>query len=433
MKTKKRIIAGLLMLAPFWCFAQEWDDIYADPVQEQVIKKERTSQPQKKKIVVVQGSADNMFVRANGRDIDEYNRRHLRNSDTLYDNAEASNYKQYEYTDRIVRFHDPESSVKITGADEVTVYVGDDLYTEYYQSRGNNTNLYIGWGFNSYYPWYDSWYDPWYYSRWHSPWYYSRWYDPWYYHYAGWYSPWYYSRWYSPWYYGGWYDPWYYGYSYGGGYYHGYYDGYYSGLGHGSHAGRSSGTYRTSYANANRASTMNRYSSNRSTSYRSSGSYRNSASRSENSIRRVGTGSYDNVRRSGSSSRTRIIDNSGRTYDARTGRIIEGPSVNQTGRSSVRYNNQGTGTPMQRNSVYQRSNSSSHSRSYSAPLESRSSRTYSAPASSSNRSSSYSSPSRSSSTGSRSSSSFGSSSSSSRSSSSGSYRSSSGRSSGGRR
>ena len=386
MKTKKRIIAGLLMLAPFWCFAQEWDDIYADPVQEQVIKKERTSQPQKKKIVVVQGSADNMFVRANGRDIDEYNRRHLRNSDTLYDNAEASNYKQYEYTDRIVRFHDPESSVKITGADEVTVYVGDDLYTEYYQSRGNNTNLYIGWGFNSYYPWYDSWY-----------------------------------------------DPWYYGYSYGGGYYHGYYDGYYSGLGHGSHAGRSSGTYRTSYANANRASTMNRYSSNRSTSYRSSGSYRNSASRSENSIRRVGTGSYDNVRRSGSSSRTRIIDNSGRTYDARTGRIIERPSVNQTGRSSVRYNNQGTGTPMQRNSVYQRSNSSSHSRSYSAPLESRSSRTYSAPASSSNRSSSYSSPSRSSSTGSRSSSSFGSSSSSSRSSSSGSYRSSSGRSSGGRR
>lgn len=431
MKTKQLLIAGLLMLAPFWCFAQEWDDIYADPTHDQSTNIRQTSRPQKKKVVVVQGNAANMSVRANGRDIDEYNRRHRKVSDTVYGNQDVSNYKQYEYTDRIVRFHDPESSVKITGADEVTVYVGDDLYTDYYQNRGGNTNLYIGWGFNSYYPWYDSWYDPWYYSSWYSPWYYGRWYDPWYYHYRGWYSPWYYSSWYSPWYYGGWYDPWYYGYGYGGGYYHGYYDGYYSGLGRGSHVGRSSGTYRTSYANTNRASAMNRYGSNRSTSYRSSDSYRRSSSRNANSIRRVSSSRYDNARRSGSSSsRTRIIDNSGRTYDARTGRIVNPSSVRQPSRSRVNpYNNRSGSVPMRRSSVYQRSNSSSHSRSYSAPMQSRPSRSYSAPRSSSSRSSSYSLPSRSSSSSSRSSS-FGSSSS--RSSSSGSYR-SSGRSSGGRR
>jgi len=34
-----------------------------------------------------------------------------------------NDYEEYEYTDRIVRFHDPESSIKITGADEVIVYV----------------------------------------------------------------------------------------------------------------------------------------------------------------------------------------------------------------------------------------------------------------------------------------------------------------------
>jgi hypothetical protein len=76
MKTKNVILSGLLVLAPVIGFAQEWDDIYADPAKKtatlQVQKKE---EPQKKKIVVVEGKADNMEIRANGRDIDEYNRR----------------------------------------------------------------------------------------------------------------------------------------------------------------------------------------------------------------------------------------------------------------------------------------------------------------------------------------------------------------------
>ncbi len=195
-----------------------------------------------------------MEVQANGRDVDEYNRRgnnEIPAGDEAYSN-DSLDYEEYEYTDRIVRFHDPESSIKITGADEVIVYVGDDLY-ENYNNRGWNSNVYMGMGWGmGYYPWYDPWYDPWYYGSWYSPWY---GYAP-YYGWNRWYSPWYYSRWYSPWYYGGWYDPWYYGYGgyYGGGYSHGFYDGYYSSLTH-NRSGRSTGVYRSS--SATRSSSLN--------------------------------------------------------------------------------------------------------------------------------------------------------------------------------
>ena len=154
MKTKNLIITGLLVLAPVIGFAQEWDDIYANPSQNAAtVKVQKKQEPQKKKIVVVEGKAANMDVRANGRSIDEYNRRgqnDLAENDTVF--VEDSAYQQYEYTDRIIRYHDPESSIKITGADEVTVYVGDDIYSDYYENRGWNSNMYYGYGmgWNSY-------------------------------------------------------------------------------------------------------------------------------------------------------------------------------------------------------------------------------------------------------------------------------------------
>ncbi|MEA4979981.1 MAG: hypothetical protein VB098_08845 [Petrimonas sp.] len=212
MKTKSLIITGFLVLAPIIGFAQEWDDIYANPTQNTAtMKVQKKQEPQKKKIVVVEGKASNMEVRANGRNIDEYNRRgqdDAMGNDTVF--VEDSAYQQYEYTDRIIKYHDPESSIKITGADEVTVYVGDDIYSEYYDNRAWGSNVYlgwnmgwgwgIGWGWTSYYPWYDPWYDPWYYGYgWGYP-YYSHWYSPW--SYGGWYSPWSYGGYYSPWYYG---------------------------------------------------------------------------------------------------------------------------------------------------------------------------------------------------------------------------------------
>lgn len=433
MKTKKIIIAALLAIAPVLGFAQEWDEIYANPAQKQSFKA-KNEQSQKKKIVVVEGNASNMRVTANGRSIDEYNRRGNNNlTDSLY--AQDSTYQQYQYTDRIVRFHDPESSVKITGADDVTVYVGDDLYADYYQNRGSNTNIYLGWGASSYYPWYDSWYDPWYYgSSWDYPYYGyygSRWYDPWCSR-RGWYSPWYYNSWYSP-YYGGWYDSWYYGGYYGGGYYQGYYDGYYSALPRSS-TGRSSGTYRTSSANRMTASGM--------------GSGRTSYSRSSSDIitRSSSSGRSSSYNSREGSSRTRIVDEYGRVYDSRSGRTIDrssystpSRSVYGSGRESSSRTYEST-TP--RSSSYSRSSSgyerSSSSSSYDRS-SSRSSSSYSAPSRSS---SSYSEPSRSSYSGrssfdsssSRSSSSsFDSSSSRSSSSSGSSGSSSSGRSSGGRR
>ncbi len=206
MKTNRFLLAVLLTAIPFFGFAQEWDDIYADPTQKESVKAEvKLQEPQKKKVVIVQGDASGMEVQANGRDVDEYNRRDTNDlpaGDEVYED-DSLEYEDYQYTDRIVRFHDPESSIKITGADEVIVYVGDDLY-ENYNNRGWESNYYygMGWGMG-YYPWYD-------------PWYYSGWYDPWYgfgsyYGWSRWNSPWYYSRWNSPWYYGGWYDPWYYG------------------------------------------------------------------------------------------------------------------------------------------------------------------------------------------------------------------------------
>src|SRR5690554_2754791 len=315
MKTKNLLLAVLFTAVPLSGFAQEWDDIYADPTQprhERVTIPKEQDDPQKKKVVIVQGDASNMEVIANGRDVDEYNRR---GNDTItpeeefYSSEDENRYQEYEYTDRIVRFHDPESSIKIVGADEVIVYVGDDIY-ENYNNRGWNTHLHMGWGWGSFYPWYD----PWYYGGWYgwnSPWYYSRWYSPWYGGF-GWHSPWYYSSWYSPWYYGGWYDPWHYGYGYGygygGGYHHGFYDGYYSSL-TSNRSGRSTGTYRTS--SANRSTSEAARLSGRS----SSGSTRTALSgRSSSGV---------SSRTSSTAPRTRIIDTSGRAYDSRTGRAID--------------------------------------------------------------------------------------------------------------
>ncbi len=205
MKTIKLLLSGLLFLTPFLGNSQEWDDIYANPDNQGTrLIQEKPQQPEKKqKIVVLQGDASKVTVEANGRDIDAYNRRGG-NEGVETGQTTVDEYTDYEYTDRIIKYHDPESSVKITGVDEVTIYVGDDLYSDYYENRGYNYNMNWNWGWGGYYPWYDAWYFNMY-GR-YSPWSfrygfgYSGWYDPFY-------SPWgYYSAWYNPWY-----NSWYYG------------------------------------------------------------------------------------------------------------------------------------------------------------------------------------------------------------------------------
>ena len=128
MKTIKFLLSGLLLLTPFLSNAQEWDDIYANPNQQEIKVVQKKKPQQKQKIVVIQGNASNVEVEANGRNIDEYNRRGG-NENIDSSKANVDEYTDYEFTDRIIKYHEPESSVKITGADEVTIYVGDDLYS----------------------------------------------------------------------------------------------------------------------------------------------------------------------------------------------------------------------------------------------------------------------------------------------------------------
>lgn len=374
MKTKQWILSLMMALLPALGFTQEWDDIYADPsanvenqTQKQQQVKQKDNQSQKKAIVVVEGDASNIEVYANGRNIDEYNRRN--NTQVEEGEPVVDEYTDYQYTDRIVKFHDPESSIKITGADNVTIYVGDDLYSDYYENRGWNTSITFGWGWPPYYSWYyGSRYRPWHYSSWYYPWYdpwYSYWYDPWYY--GGWYSPWYYS-WYSPGYYGGWYSPWYGSPWYGGGYY--------SNIRY-NRSGRSSGSYRSS---ASGVSTDSRITSGNSRSSRST---------------TVGTSAgRSSYRNSQIAPRTRIVDESGRIYNSRTGETVSrtiSPSTRSSSAATVDRSGN-TNSTRQSSNTYQRPSNNSSTRqsattgrSYSTPSRSEST----------SRSSTYSTPSRS--------------------------------------
>ncbi len=405
MKTKQIIIAIMLAVIPFWSFAQEWDDIYATPSQNK--GKTTKSDFQKKKVVIVEGKGTDIKIQTEVRDIDEYNRR---STDALAegDTSQDSLYQDYEYTDRIIKYHDPENSIKISGVDEVTVvYVDDDVYSDYYRNRG-----YYG---SMYYPWYtyDYMYDPCFYGCYGCNSYYYGWYNPWF-------SPWSYSFYFNPWYYGSWYySPywyystyWYYG---GGGYYNGFYDGYHSAL-TSNRSGRNSGTFRTSSANTSRLSTSGRTSASARTS--------SSTARISSHSSRDASSAYR--RSDANSGRTRIIDNSGRVVDSRTGRVLNRDNNSRPRPGS--YNNSTTTSrptsTYQRNTVQGRINNAPTSvdKTTTRSYDSRSSSSYE---NRSNRNSSFSNPS--SMNGSSRSSSFGSSSSSSSRSSGSSGRVSSGR------
>jgi hypothetical protein len=207
MKTKNLLMLALMSVMPFFVFAQEeWDDIYAPskPKEKKKTEVKKVNEPQKQvnatQVLLVKDNGD-VTLETVGNvniDIDAYNRR---GNVDVYENQYAENDtvypEEYQYTDRIVRFHNPENSVKISSDGEINVYVLDDSYSNYYSNR-----IRFGFGWNSYYPWYDSWYYPSYAWSWYDPWYYGGW---------GWNRPWYYSNWgwsygwYSPWYGGGWY------------------------------------------------------------------------------------------------------------------------------------------------------------------------------------------------------------------------------------
>jgi hypothetical protein len=49
MKTIKKLLTVLLVAVPLFGFAQEWDDIYADPTQKEPVKVRRKPKSHKRK------------------------------------------------------------------------------------------------------------------------------------------------------------------------------------------------------------------------------------------------------------------------------------------------------------------------------------------------------------------------------------------------
>lgn len=378
MKTLKFSVIALALSVPFLANAQNWDDIYGSSSNnsQKATSERKTSandvKKAKKKVVVINDDGD-MVIKTTGNvnanfDVDAYNRRSIdsQSDEDVYANDQAidsTEYQDYEYTDRIVKYHNPKNSVTVASDNDINVYVLDDNYAGYYADR--DWSFSIGWG--GYYPWYSNryyyGYTGWY-GSWYNPWYYSGWYG------YGWGWP------YSGGYYG-WYDPWYSPGWYVGGGSHYYRERYDTGGRRNSgyaYGGRGSAPIGRSVAtNGGRSADYGR-SSSRSYGGRNSTNYGESNTRSS-ATRPDGTYVYGRTSRSSASeavssgARTRI----GNTDNSVTTRS----SGSSTSERSYNYG-RGSGSIDSRSSTVNSGRSSSGS--YSAPTRSSSRSTYSAPA-----------------------------------------------------
>lgn len=285
------------------------------------------------------------------RDVDAYNRRYTyRNNDfytdengdmvvqrkknghVAYDedmdgewvNGFEGDDMDYEYATRIIRFRNPRFAISISSpmywdivyglnSWEWNIYV-DDFYAYAFPRWTNRLwwdwryNSYgLGWGWNSWYSWYDPWYSPWYgWGGWYSPWYAGWGWNSWY---GGWYAGWNYSW--------GYYGPRYWGGSHWG-----------WSAPHRNYTWRGEPGYRSNYrANTHNGNGMLRGNSG---SVRSNVSVRNNGTilRDNNGVRSNGS-----VRSAGSTVRS----NSGiRTNGVR--RVVGEQRINSNGTSGIRSN-----------------------------------------------------------------------------------------------
>ncbi len=221
---KKYILTllGSVVLGSAVSFAQDWDDIYYDTGA-----KNKSKDTEKKAAITIKKSSGTTSTAArnpyftvdtqkqtksatstspqivNGRDVDEYNRRYTDEQEAYYAEeaaayaaGDSANIEDFAYTDRLVKFHNPELVDSSEDAELIELY---------YDNRPT-VNLIVGTSFGSYYdPFYWGGYRP--YRSWYRPYGYG-WYDSWY---TGWYDPWYdpYYSWGYGWY-GGWHNPWHY-------------------------------------------------------------------------------------------------------------------------------------------------------------------------------------------------------------------------------
>lgn len=223
MKTKISILFILALAVPkvFGALHVYDDDLYYHPKYE-TKHNETVHRPESTTAQTSLANENASVVNPLAMDVDAYNRRpsHQKealaanyNEDLLSDSVLISRdeYEDFQYCERIRRFHN----------NEFTTHITEDGYVNIYIEDGANVDIYY---MDDYY--WNSWMSPWYFDVYYRPYYYG-----WGYHgYYGFRSPWRHSSWYyghyDPWYYS-WYSPWYY--SWGWDYYHyGYHPYYYS-------------------------------------------------------------------------------------------------------------------------------------------------------------------------------------------------------------
>lgn len=400
MKTLKMSLFALAFTVPFLVSAQNWDDVYGSSSSgtNQTTQKRATqsnAKVAKNKVAVVTDDG-NFQIKTVGNvntniDVDAYNRRYTSTDvgeqpndtvDNYADSQYADDADDYQYTDRIVKYHNPQNSVTVSSDNDINVYVLDDNYNDYYASRDWNSNVNFGWG-NAFYPWYSTRYG--WYSSWYDPWSYSGWYGwGWPYYGGGWYVG--YSPWYSGWGWGGglaWTSPgWNHRYVYGGRY---------------ATGGRRDNGYVFGGTSAGRFSAAN----TRGNQQAYTRSFGGRDAQRVNSTR-VGNSDYVYGRSSRDNSINSAQPNT-RTRDASTVYSNGNNSYRSYGRSSASGNNSDSSTPTRSdrstystpstrsNNSYSTPSTRSSGNSYSTPSTRSSGNTYSAPSTRS--SSSYSAPS----------------------------------------
>lgn len=169
---KKILILFTIMLLPLLSSAQWADDIYysADDAQREAsIAKQKPAQTE---AVYKNGARKIVYLDENTK----YSKSKINTDSTVVlDSAEQLNY---EYAQRIKRFHSNSASVIISDPSNDDVYYLDGNDWIVYDNNGYTSisQNYYGWNswnYNSYYPWYSGW-NYW----WHRPYYTLGWYDP---------------------------------------------------------------------------------------------------------------------------------------------------------------------------------------------------------------------------------------------------------------
>lgn len=349
------------------------DDIYVSRGEENAIVQKSQKEQSKR-------NNEYETPSTNRRDVDEYNRRYSQNQQTSKDTV--ANYNQqgqegqyvngfngsesdYEYAERIRRFHNP----------RFLVHISDPAYSDIYFLNNYDWNVYTNG--------YEAWVTP----TWTNPYYFNYMYSPFSY-YPSWgmgYGR--FNSWYDPWY-SGWGGFGYSNYGYYGGYnngynnYYGYGGGYYGGYGHtpnqrydggrrpttDGYVSRGNNTSNNSTSRSSRYTTSPdvRSTTDGSNSYNAGGrSYRYTVPTTDNSSQ--GNGSSTNSGRTG-----RYTQPSGATYsapvpstDQRATRNTQ--PVNATPRTS--YSTGSSESTSRSSSSYSSGNNNSGGRSssYSAP------------------------------------------------------------------